>query len=182
VSEPVDTGANRGAGPTRSPGSSRLELLLAAVLPVCAVLYLWQALTVPEPPRLLQVSVGAFPVVVAIALVASALLCAVVTLRDRRPAAAPPTDAGSETEVSSWRDVIVGIGALIALPATFEPLGYVVVATAFIGGVATYYAPEKLVRNLVVGIALAIASYVLFTRYLGILLPPGAVLSALGLE
>lgn len=178
----TDAAQERDEDVRRSGGTARLELILAVVLPACAALYLWRALAVPDPPRRLEVSVGTFPIVVGIALLASALLCAAVTARDRRTLSMRASGERTEAAVSSWRDVLVGIGSLLALAVAFEPLGYPLVAATFVAGIATYYAREKMARNLVVGIVLAVASYVLFTRYLGILLPNGALLSALGIE
>jgi putative tricarboxylic transport membrane protein len=150
--------------------------LMALGVVLLSIGYLWQVLTVPEPPRTLQVPVGAYPTLVAGFLIGGAVTSSVVLVREARRwrCGEAPESTRGENQVTSPRDLAVGGTGMIGFIVLMPSLGYVFCAAAFVICVATYFAPKKVVRNVVVGVVLALSTYALFD-YLGVRLPQGIV-------
>jgi putative tricarboxylic transport membrane protein len=158
----------------RKVAEPALLWVLGVALVLLSLFYFWNVLTIPEPPRVLQVSVNAYPLLVAGLMIAAAVLSSVVFGREamRWRAGEIPASTLGENEVSSWRDLAVGGLGLAALVILMPALGYIVCATVFMIAVAEYFAPKKIVRNILTGVLLALVTYILFD-YLGVRLPEG---------
>jgi putative tricarboxylic transport membrane protein len=65
------------------------------------------------------------------------------------------------------------VGALVAYLLLLEPLGYVVATTAFFPPVARLLGSRSPLRDVVIGLGLALILYILFTQFLGVDLPAG---------
>lgn len=170
-------GARPSVQPDRGAGvEPALLWVLGAALVLLSAGYLWQVLIIPEPPRVLEVAVGAYPLLVAWLMIVGAVASAAVLGREsiRWRAGEVPESAKGENEVSSWPDLAVGTVGIIALILLMPDLGYVFCASVFVIGVATYYEPRKIVRNAITGVVLALSTYVLFD-YLGVRLPEGII-------
>ena len=81
--------------------------------------------------------------------------------------------AAAEAAETDWMVPALVAAGLIAYVVLIEPLGYVVASTLFFPFGARVLGSRSLLRDVVAGAALAVAVYLLFTRVLGVPLPPG---------
>jgi putative tricarboxylic transport membrane protein len=65
------------------------------------------------------------------------------------------------------------IALFVAMIVLVNPLGWVITSTFFFGGAATILGSKHYVRNFVIGLILALASFYAFYSGLGIPLPAG---------
>ncbi|MFI9838650.1 tripartite tricarboxylate transporter TctB family protein [Nonomuraea sp. NPDC051941] len=142
-----------------------------------AVVVLAQAFAIPQGEGYQAVGPRAFPLLVGVGLAVVSVIGVVQAFRPgtREPAPAT-TDAGGEVaEKPHWPSVLLLIGSLAAYAILLVPAGYWQATTAFFVAVARVLGSRRLVRDVLVGLALALATYFLFDRLLGISLPPGLV-------
>lgn len=117
---------------------------------------------------------GFFPLIVAGGL----LLFGVMLLvrATARPDAYLGEKAATESEATHWPTVGLLLAALVAYAFLLDPLGYVV-ATALFFPAAAYIlggsGVRKVIRNLLIGLAIGTAVFFGFTELLGVRLPDG---------
>ncbi|MFI6734389.1 tripartite tricarboxylate transporter TctB family protein [Nonomuraea sp. NPDC050451] len=147
-----------------------------------AVVVLAQAFAIPQGEGYQAVGPRAFPLLVGVGLAVVSVIGVVQAFRPgtREPDATPPaaatTDVGGEASGEPhWPSVLLLIGSLAAYALLLVPAGYWQATTAFFVAVARVLGSRRLVRDVLVGLALALATYFLFDRLLGISLPPGLV-------
>ncbi|MBB5778329.1 tripartite tricarboxylate transporter TctB family protein [Nonomuraea jabiensis] len=144
-----------------------------------AVVVLAQAFAIQQGEGYQAVGPRAFPLLVGGGLAVVSVIGVVQAFRPgtRAPATAGvPEDGGGEAaEKPHWPSVLLLIGSLAAYALLLVPAGYWQATTAFFVAVARVLGSRRLVRDLLVGLALALATYFLFDRLLGITLPPGLV-------
>ncbi|MFI7227662.1 tripartite tricarboxylate transporter TctB family protein [Nonomuraea angiospora] len=163
-----------------------------------AVVVLAQAFAIPQGEGYQAVGPRAFPLLVGVGLAVVSIVGVVQAFRPgtREPDATPPAPAtagtvdvgigvgvglsadgggGEASEKPHWPSVLLLIGSLAAYALLLVPAGYWQATTAFFVAVARVLGSRRLVRDVLVGLALALATYFLFDRLLGISLPPGLV-------
>ncbi len=146
--------------------------IVAAGFLVAALVILAEALTIPEGGGYQAVGPRAFPLLVGTGLAIVALI-GVVQAFPRRPAG---SDGGAEeSEPIQWRPVLALVAALAGYAALISPVGYWQSTTLFFTVCARVLGSRRLVRDFIVALVLALATYVLFDRVLGITLPPGLI-------
>lgn len=119
----------------------------------------------PVGPRL-------FPMIIGIGLLVMAVVLAVAIPRGSRGEA----DAGEDIDPdmpSDWRTVGLLVGLFILLIVLVVPLGWAIAGALFFAGCATVLGSKHYVRNLVIGVVLALGSFYAFYSGLGIPLPAG---------
>lgn len=119
----------------------------------------------PVGPRL-------FPMVIGIGLLVMAVVLAVAIPRGSRGEA----DAGEDIDPdmpSDWRTVGLLVGLFILLIVLVVPLGWAIAGALFFAGCATVLGSKHYVRNIVIGVVLALGSFYAFYSGLGIPLPAG---------
>lgn len=156
-----------------------------AGLPLFAACYLWQALTVEVPGRQLVVSPRAFPTFVGVLMVLVTIALAVRELLSvRRQSAGTASgraalhagDPEDEVErISSWRDVWVVVGALVAYVVMFGPVGYPLSTFGVLTALSTYFARDKWRRNVLVALAFTVLTWYVFRYLLSVQLPAGVL-------
>ena len=140
--------------------------LVSAGLLAVALVVLAQAFMIPDGGGYQAVGPRAFPLLVGVGMAVVAVIGVVQAFRD------PVTGEG---EGVHWRPVLLLIGALALYAVLLAPVGYWQATTLFFVAVARVLGSRKLVRDLIVGLLLALATYYLFDRVLGITLPPGLI-------
>nr|WP_255525429.1 tripartite tricarboxylate transporter TctB family protein [Mycolicibacterium sp. BK634] len=113
-----------------------------------------------------------FPLVIGIAALVLAVILAVAIPRGSKGEA----DAGEDIDPEApgdWRTVGLLIVLFVALIVLVHPLGWVITSGLFFAGAATILGSKHYVRNIVIGAALALASFYAFYSGLGIPLPAG---------
>ncbi len=119
----------------------------------------------PVGPRL-------FPIAIGVGLLAMAVVLAVAIPRGLRGEA----DAGEDIDPdmpSDWRTVGLLVGLFVLLIVLVEPLGWAIAGALFFAGSATVLGSRHYVRNIAIGVVLAVGSFYAFYSGLGIPLPAG---------
>jgi putative tricarboxylic transport membrane protein len=119
----------------------------------------------PVGPRL-------FPYVVGAVLIVLSVLLAVATLRGDVPEA----DAGEDvdlTQPADWLTVVKLVGVLVFTIATVDLLGWAVSGALLFTGAAWSLGSRTLIRDVIAGFVLSVASWYAFYVGLGIPLTPG---------
>ncbi len=113
-----------------------------------------------------------FPMVIGIAALVLAAVLAIAIPRGSRGEA----DAGEDIDPDApgdWRTVGLLVALFVAMILLVNPLGWVIMSTLFFGCAATILGSRHYVRNFVIGLILALASFYAFYSGLGIPLPAG---------
>lgn len=139
---------------------------LAAALVVLA-----QAFSIPQGDAYQAVGPRAFPLLVGAGLGVVSVIGVVQAFRSGPSSSEDP----SPSEETHWPSVLMLVGALAAYALLLVPAGYWQATTLFFVAVARVLGSRRLVRDVLVGLALALATYFLFDRLLGITLPPGLI-------
>ena len=116
---------------------------------------------------LARTGASVFPAVVGIGLLVVGVALVVEARRSRARAEAPAAAGGSV------RSVVWLAGGVVASLATLETAGFVVSSSILFWSTARAFGSARWLRDLVVGVALALAAYEVFTRGLSLSLPPG---------
>ena len=155
--------------------------IVAGVLVVGAVFLVYHAFQIGRVAGYTIIGPSTFPLAVSIGLlVLGALLALRTTLR-------PDDDLGrqvaAEERATHWPSVGLLVAVLVAYalalngfhlgPLDVPGLGYVVATSLFLPIAARVLGSEHLLRDVIVGIGLAIVVYVGFTQFLGVRLPAG---------
>jgi putative tricarboxylic transport membrane protein len=106
---------------------------------------------------------GFFPFVDGIILIALSVLFLFKTWGEQ---------AGENHAFGNIRGLSIVVVTLVLYVAALEPLGYVI-TTAILSAVILKVLETKPLALVLVSVGLAIGSYLLFTRLLGVMLPPG---------
>jgi putative tricarboxylic transport membrane protein len=114
----------------------------------------------------------AFPVAIGAVLIVLAIVLAVAIPRG----SVGEADAGEDVDPNTpgdWRTVGLLVGLFVAVIVLVEPLGWVITGTLLFAGAATILGNRHYVRNIAIGVALALISFYGFYSGLGIPLPAG---------
>jgi putative tricarboxylic transport membrane protein len=113
-----------------------------------------------------------FPMVIGIAALLLAVILAVAIPRGSKGEA----DAGEDIDPdmpSDWRTVGLLVALFVAMILLVDLLGWVIMSSIFFACAATILGSKHYVRNIVIGVLLALASFYAFYSGLGIPLPAG---------
>ncbi|GAY16343.1 tripartite tricarboxylate transporter TctB family protein [Mycobacterium sp. shizuoka-1] len=113
-----------------------------------------------------------FPLVIGSAALVLAVILAVAIPRGSKGEA----DAGEDIDPEApgdWRTVGLLIALFVAMILLVNPLGWVITSALFFAGAATILGSRHYVRNVVIGVVVALASFYAFYSGLGIPLPAG---------
>ncbi|MCG5211742.1 tripartite tricarboxylate transporter TctB family protein [Streptosporangium soli] len=146
-----------------APGRSRR--IVAAGFLVAAVVVLAQAFMIPEGNGYQAVGPRAFPLLVGAGMAAVAVAGVVQAFREG-------TAGGEETH---WPSVLLLVGALVVYALILTPVGYWQATTLFFAAVARVLGSRRPLRDVAVALVLALVTYFVFDRVLGIALPPGLI-------
>jgi putative tricarboxylic transport membrane protein len=149
------------------------QYLVVAVLVAVGGFLVYSALTLPEGfAKVDPVGPKFFPMVIGIAALALAAVLAVAIPRGSKGEA----DAGEDIDPEApgdWRTVGLLVALFVGMILLVNPLGWVITSTLFFGGAATVLGSHHYVRNMLIGLVLALASFYAFYSGLGIPLPAG---------
>jgi putative tricarboxylic transport membrane protein len=112
-----------------------------------------------------------FPVVVGVGLLFLGLLFLLRTtvLPDRDLVA----DVTAEEASTDWPTTLLALLSLIVYALLLHPLGYTLATALFFPIIARILGSTHLWRNIVIGLVLGLAIYLIFTHVLGVRLPAG---------
>lgn len=156
------------------------EGLAGVAILVFGAWFLWQAGTLRQGPGYAAVGPRIFPLIVGLGILGSGLGVAFGAWRSRSrargPAPAAGATGGEEREGGAgtdWPTLLAVAGLLVAYIALFQPLGFVIASTALLLVGARVLGSRAPLRDLAAGLAVSLAAYVLFTRFLGLEVPAG---------
>jgi putative tricarboxylic transport membrane protein len=136
--------------------------------------FLWQAVSLREGPGYAAVGPRVFPVIVGLGFLVSGL--PLLLSRGRRARAHAPPDESADTDLAPPIDwpTLASIAVLLALYiALFLHLGFIISSAGFLVGGAWILGSRSWVRDVAAGFLLSVATYVVFTKLLGLELPAG---------
>jgi putative tricarboxylic transport membrane protein len=149
------------------------QYIVVVVLAIVGGFLVYSALTLSEGfAKVDPVGPKFFPMVIGIAALVLAAILAIAIPRGSKGEA----DAGEDVDPNApgdWRTVGLLIVLFVAMILLVDPLGWVLTSTLFFGGAATILGSKHYVRNFILGLALALASFYAFYSGLGIPLPAG---------
>jgi putative tricarboxylic transport membrane protein len=118
----------------------------------------------PVGPAVMPLIVGVGLVVVGLILLARTWIRPDTDLLERAEEAERTTD---------WVTTLRLGGLLLVYALVLAPLGYVLATAALVPAGAWTLGSRRVIRDVIVGVALAIVVYLGFTQFLGVRLPPG---------
>ncbi|MFF2851833.1 tripartite tricarboxylate transporter TctB family protein [Streptomyces sp. NPDC058001] len=155
------------------------ELGVCALLLALGVLVLTDALTMdvdltqrgPVGPRTVPLFVGG-------ALLVVAVLLAVDVLRGGHGEAEGGEDIDL-AEPADWRTVLLLTGVFLATAVLIDPLGFPIAGALLFWGAAFALGSRRLDRDPLIAAVLALVTFVVFDRLLGVPLPGGPLMGVL---
>jgi putative tricarboxylic transport membrane protein len=161
-----------------SPGArlkGRSELGVAVLLAALGVLVLVDASRISTDfTQRGPVGPAAVPVVIGVALLVLAILLARDVLRGGHG----ESETGEDIDLShpsDWRTVLLLVGAFLANVVLIERVGWPISGAVLFWGSAYALGSRHFVRDPLIAIALSLATYLVFSRGLGIGLPAGVL-------
>lgn len=155
------------------------EAAFPAGLAALGLFVILDARRIVDPASSNTVGPRAFPYAVGVLLLASAVVVLVNLARGRHGHA----EEGEDVDLSAGTDWLT-VGELTVVFAAFvvllEPLGWPIAATVLFAGAAWTLGARPVWRPVVIGALLAVLTYLLFVRFLGLYLPAGPLEGVLG--
>ncbi|SBS78043.1 Integral membrane protein [uncultured Mycobacterium sp.] len=149
------------------------QYLVVGVLVIVGGFLVYSGLTLDEGfAKVDPVGPKFFPLIIGVAALVLAVILAVAIPRGSKGEA----DAGEDIDPEApgdWRTVGLLIALFVAMILLVNPLGWVITSALFFAGAATILGSRHYVRNVVIGVVLALASFYAFYSGLGIPLPAG---------
>ncbi|MVN85985.1 tripartite tricarboxylate transporter TctB family protein [Deinococcus sp. HMF7620] len=149
------------------------DLLVALGVLLLGGLLLWGTLQIPFGINAV-IGPRAFPFIVSVGLLGlgAALLAAVLRGHRAEPAAEEDTDPDAPVDLRQPALILGGfvLGALV-----LQPLGFVLGTALMYVSVGAAFGERRWPLLVGVGLAVALVTYVVFTRGLGLTLPPGVL-------
>jgi putative tricarboxylic transport membrane protein len=151
------------------PAASWAQLAFAAVILLLGVVVLTEGLGVrgdlsPQGPRFFPTALGVLWLVLGVLYLASRI----------RVVASGTPDESTERLTHVKRLAVLAV-LLVGYVYVLYPLGYVLSTALFFIGAAAALGSTHHRRDVVVGVLLSVAVYFVFSRMLGISLPPGVL-------
>ena len=151
----------------------KAQYLVCAVLVAIGGFLIFDALSLeagfakvdPVGPRM-------FPIAVGVGLIVVAIILAIAIPRGSTGEEEGGEDIDTSTP-ADWRTVGLLVGLFVAVIVLVVPLGWAITGTLLFAGAATILGSRHYVRNLVIGVVLALVSFYAFYSGLGIPLPAG---------
>jgi putative tricarboxylic transport membrane protein len=160
---------------TVSKTVDKAQYLVCVVLVAVGAFLIYDAVTLeagfakvdPVGPKL-------FPIAIGVILIVLAVVLAIAIPRG----SVGEADAGEDVDPNmpgDWRTVGLLVALFVALIVLVNPLGWVIAGTLFFAGAATTLGSRHYIRNIAIGLVLALLSFYGFYSGLGIPLPAGVL-------
>ena len=161
---------------TPTPQSRRVdigEMLLALGAIVFGILIVWQTTLIRLTPAYSKVGPRVIPYIVGAGLVIVGAWLAYEALTGRAATGTAESEDADPTLPTDWRCIGLLALALIAYLFLIEPAGFIIASAVLFAWAAIAMGSRRYARDIVIGILLATALYLLFNRGLGLSLPAG---------
>lgn len=149
------------------------ELIVAAAVIVAAIAILWLARDFRIPPGV-RISPRLFPQLVGTGMLLVGVWYVVDVIRS--PNALAGGEDSEDVDIDAQADwgtlILIGIG-LTAFALLVQPAGFAIAAGIMFAICSTAMGSKNLIMNLVIGLALGTAVFLVFDTWLGVRLPEG---------
>lgn len=149
------------------------ELLVAGGVIVAALVILWVAKDFRVPPSV-RISPKVFPQLVGGGMLIVGVWYMVDVVRNPNTLSAgeDSEDVDLEAEANWTTLILIAIG-LTAFALMVEPAGFAIAAATMFTITSTAMGSKNILKNLLIGLALGLAVFVMFDTWLGVRLPEG---------
>ena len=149
------------------------EMLLGLAAAVFGVLIIWQTTLIRLTPAYSKVGPRVIPYIVGAGLAIVGVWLAYEALTGRAAVGSADSEDVDLTLPTDWRCIGLLALALIAYLFLIEPAGFIIASAVLFTWAAIAMGSRRYARDVVIGILLAAALYLLFNRGLGLSLPAG---------
>jgi putative tricarboxylic transport membrane protein len=150
------------------------ELIVAAGVIVLGIVVLVETRDIRITRAVARVSPRAIPQIVGAGLVLIGIWYAVDVIRTpRRPGGGEDSEDVDLTAETDWRAIIVMAIGLVIYAALMKPAGFVVASAVLFVISTVAMGSRSYLRNILIGIVLAVVVYYVFDDWLGVRLPAG---------
>ena len=158
----------------RDPATFRIgETLLALAAVAFGLLIIWQTTLIRLTPAYSKVGPRVIPYIVGAGLAIVGAWLAYEALTGRAVAGSADSEDADLTLPTDWRCIGLLALALIAYLFLIEPAGFIIASAVLFAWAAIAMGSRRYARDVVIGILLATALYLIFNRGLGLSLPAG---------
>lgn len=151
------------------------RIILACTL-VLAGVYFWATAQIPTLDLGDPLGPKAFPRMLGVLLLLGALMLLLEIIRGRRndnqPGVAGKSESAAQWAAHHWMVMAVAAWTAVYFVA-FEPLGYVIATAVYLLALTAYFNRGRHLMNGLTSTLFALGSYLMFTKLLGVNLPPG---------
>ena len=148
-------------------------MLLALGAIVFGILIVWQTTLIRLTPAYSKVGPRVIPYIVGAGLVIVGAWLAYEAFTGRAATGTAESEDADPTLPTDWRCIGLLALALIAYLFLIEPAGFIIASAVLFAWAAIAMGSRRYARDIVIGILLATALYLLFNRGLGLSLPAG---------
>jgi putative tricarboxylic transport membrane protein len=152
------------------------EMLLALVAVVFGILIVWQATLIRLTPAYSKVGPRVIPYVVGVGLVVAGVWLGYEALTGHASAGTAESEDADPTLPTDWRTVGLLALALLAYLVLIERAGFIIASAVLFVMAAFAMGSRRLARDIAIGIVMSTALYLVFSRGLGLSLPPGILM------
>ena len=159
------------------------ELAVAIGVTILGMVVIWQTTEIRLTPINSRVGPRVIPYIVGAGLVFTGIWFAIDVLigRGTSPAEIAELEDIDPSLPTDWLTLALLAASLLAYLALMERAGYVLASTVLFLGAAFAMGSRRYARGLLVGFALALVTYVIFTKGLSLRLPEG-ILPLVGIQ
>lgn len=150
----------------------RLSIALAGVTCVGAIVYLYGTSLLQVPDMVDPVGPTTFPYLIGICLLVCAAGLAFEGI-SKGQGSKPSSGRRERKPISDYLVSLATIAWTSLYYAAFSPVGYVISTTVFLLGLMSVFHRDHPVTNLLVSAGFSVVSFVIFTRFFEVVLPPG---------
>jgi putative tricarboxylic transport membrane protein len=149
------------------------DRIICVVTLLLAAVYFYATAQIPSLEIGDPLGPKAFPRLLGVGLILSAVLLFIETVRGRKDEPARPA-LSREQRRHLW--IIAAVVCWTALYfAVFEKLGYVIATTVYLLALTAYFNRGKWLANVLTSTLFCVGSYLLFSKALGVTLAPGVL-------
>ena len=162
-----------------SPTERRVDIgetLLALAAVAFGILIIWQATLIRLTPAYSKVGPRVIPYIVGAGLAVVGIWLAFEALTGRATAGTTESEDADPTLPTDWRTVGLLVLALLAYLVLIERAGFIIASVVLFVMGAFAMGSRRLARDIAIGIVMSTALYLVFSRGLGLSLPPGILM------
>lgn len=168
---PMDQGTS--AAPAQTGLARYAEVMVAVGVVAMGIVILIETRDIRVPRAFSSVGPRVVPYVIGWGLVIIGAWYAIDVVRGRPAAPSADSEDADPTLPADWA-VLGGLGLALAIyAALMEPAGFILASALLFTMAAFAMGSRKLVRDAVIGLAVSVITFLVFSEWLGIRLPPG---------